>query len=204
MSEETGEIAAALAAAQAKFEAVGKDKTAKIDSAKGKYQYTYADLASILAAVRKPLSENGLAVVQVITWGEGHSWLVTRLLHSSGQSIESTYPLREYDRPQEMGSALTYARRYSLTALLGIAAEEDDDGAAAQSGAPREEAPRTAPPRAAARPPVQVPRPMPPAGGLACPACGGEAKPQKYPAPGKTHFCTRCAHSFEIPAGEAS
>jgi hypothetical protein len=196
MSEEIGEIAKALAAAQAKFEAVGKDKTAKITGDKA-YSYTYADLASILAAVRKPLSESGLAVVQVITWGEGHSWLVTRLLHSSGQSIESTYPLREYGRPQEMGSALTYARRYSLTALLGIAAEEDDDGQAAQQGNPREETARTPPPTKPKSTPKAAPE-----GAIACPMCGSEAKPQKHPVPGKTHFCTVCAHAFEPPTGE--
>lgn len=196
MSEETGEIAKALSLAQKKFDAVGKDKTAKIVGPKGNYSYSYADLASILAAVRLALSENGLAIVQIITWGEGHSWLVTRLLHSSGQSIESTYPLREYDRPQEMGSALTYARRYSLTALLGIAAEEDDDGQAAENGVPREEAPRTQPPPRASFPKTAA---SAPAGTLACPVCGGEAKPQaeKYRVPGKTHYCTVCANAFE-------
>jgi hypothetical protein len=199
MSEETGEIAKALSLAQKKFDAVGKDKTAKIVGPKGNYSYSYADLASILAAVRPALSENGLAIVQVITWGDGHSWLVTRLLHSSGQSIESTYPLREYDRPQEMGSALTYARRYSLTALLGIAAEEDDDGQAAGDGVPREETPRTQPPARFAKPAVKPAATPAPAGALACPACGGEAKPQaeKYRVPGKTHYCTVCAHAFE-------
>jgi len=195
----TGQIAKALATAQGKFLPVGKDKTAKIDSAKGRYSYSYADLASILAAVRPALGENGLAIVQIIAWSEGHSWLVTRLLHSSGQSIESTYPLREYDRPQEMGSALTYARRYSLTALLGIAAEEDDDGAAAQAGVAREEAPRAAPPLRPA--PAAKPASAPPSAvahgpGPPCPECGTGGKPQKFPVPGRDYYCPECAHAF--------
>jgi hypothetical protein len=208
MSEETGgigELAKALSTAQAKFEAVGKDKTAKITGEKA-YSYSYADLASVLAAVRKPLSENGLAIVQVITWGDGHSWLVTKLLHSSGQYIESTYPLREYTRPQEMGSALTYARRYSLTALLGIAAEEDDDGASAQAGAPRDEAPRSAPPKPRAVAPKSAAPTTAPATDddvldpTKCPACGTQGKPQKYVTGGKTHFCPSCAHAWGVPA----
>jgi hypothetical protein len=61
--------------------------------------------------------------------------LVTRLAHSSGQFIESTYPLPIVDRPHIMGSAITYARRYSWAAICGIAAEEDEDGNQANDAA---------------------------------------------------------------------
>jgi len=188
LREGTGQIAKALAAAQAAFPAVGKDKTAAIKSEKGNFSYSYADLASILAAVRKPLADNQLAITQPIIWSEGHAWLATRLLHVSGQSLESLYPLKQYDRPQEMGSALTYARRYSLTALLGIAAEEDDDGAAAQGGTPTaEEKPRSAPPKRTA-----------PAGDLVpCPLCKTPTPRSKYPSAGKTHGCPNCGHTWE-------
>jgi len=132
-------LAEALALAQGEFPAIEKERTAKVESKKGEassYSYSYADLADILAAVRKPLSSHGLAVVQPIAWTpQGQPWLITRLLHSSGEWLESLYRLVEYERPQDMGSAITYARRYALTALLGIAAEEDDDGQAAQRGA---------------------------------------------------------------------
>jgi hypothetical protein len=73
------------------------------------------------------LSANGLAFVQTISDGVLH----TRLLHTSGQWIASEHPLPMSGKPQEIGSALTYARRYSLSALLGIAADEDDDANAA-------------------------------------------------------------------------
>jgi hypothetical protein len=64
---------------------------------------------------------------------EGHMILRTMLLHTSGQYIVSEYPLPMTGRPQEMGSAQTYARRYSLAALVCNASDEDDDGNAAQA-----------------------------------------------------------------------
>ena len=92
------------------------------------FKSKYADLAAIFDAARKPLSANGLAITQTI----GNGVLHTRLLHTSGQWIASEHPLPMSGRPQEIGSALTYARRYSLSALIGIAADEDDDATAAE------------------------------------------------------------------------
>ena len=92
------------------------------------FKSKYADLAAIFDAARKPLSANGLAIVQTI----GDGVLHTRLLHTSGQWIASEHPLPMSGRPQEIGSALTYARRYSLSALIGIAADEDDDATGAE------------------------------------------------------------------------
>lgn len=131
-SETINELASALSAAQAKFPTITKDKTAKVKMRddKGEYTYKYANLASILEVVNPILHANNLAVAQTTEF-EGQFWLRTRLLHSSGQWIESSWPLKTYERPQDAGSALTYARRYSLSALLGIATDEDDDGAAA-------------------------------------------------------------------------
>lgn len=130
-SDNIGTLALALANAQAEFGPIAKDKTAKA----GAYSYNYADLADILNAVRKPLADNELAVTQVTEYDFNHSrpLLVTRLMHSSGEWIEGVYPLRDYDKPQDMGSALTYARRYALTSLLGIAAEDDDGNSAQQA-----------------------------------------------------------------------
>jgi len=151
-SETFADLAAALAKAQGAFPAIKKEHTAKVrgESKKGdpvEYSYGYADLADILDAIRHALADNGLSIIQPICPADAeHIWLVTRLLHSSGQWIESAYPVDVYDKPQEQGSAITYARRYALTAMLGIAAEEDDDGRRAQDGerkgaAPREQRP---------------------------------------------------------------
>jgi len=133
-SDQFGDLAAALAKAQGEFQPIKKDRTANA----GTYSYDYADLAATIEAVRPALSKHGLSYVQPVCSDADGSVLVTRLMHASGQYIEGTYRLDSYDKPQDMGSALTYARRYSLTSMLGIAAEEDDDGRAAQGATPRE------------------------------------------------------------------
>lgn len=130
-----GELVAALAKAQAEIRAPKKGRTANITSERtGKsHSYSYADLADVIECYRKPLSDNGLAITQTIRQREGHLILVTTLFHTSGQWIATEFPIKSYDRPQETGSAITYARRYSVTSLLGIAAEDDDDGQTAQN-----------------------------------------------------------------------
>lgn len=188
-SENIADLAAALAKAQGAFPAVDKGKVADA----GTYSYAYADLADILQAVRKPLSDNGLAIIQPVVDTPEQVVLVTRLLHASGQWIESTYPVEMYEKPQETGSALTYARRYAITALLGIAAEEDDDGAAAQKGTKR-------PPAAPKKSGVTAP---PKAGDKApCPKCGKPAFPSKFPRPDQTHYCGLCRVGFVPPLPE--
>jgi len=113
------------------------------------YKFKYATLDSIIDVIRKPLSDNGLWFMQTI---DG-AWLVTTLLHSSGQKLESRIPLvkGKDEGPQALGSALTYAKRYGLCALLGIASDEDDDANAAEGNTattePKTAQPRTVPPK---------------------------------------------------------
>jgi hypothetical protein len=126
-----GQLIAALAKAQAKFEVPRKTKVAEIRSEKGKYQYHYSDLADLIAAVRGPLSENELAFSHCLVAAERGTMVRAILAHSSGEMLQSEYTLPHYQRPQEFGSALTYARRYTLSSLLGVAADDDDDGEAA-------------------------------------------------------------------------
>src|SRR3990167_3162797 len=90
------------------------------------FKSKYADLASIIEAVREPLADNKLSFSQFPT---GENGLTTILMHESGEFIEDTYFLKPVDaKPQSAGSCLTYARRYALSAVLGISTEEDDDG----------------------------------------------------------------------------
>jgi hypothetical protein len=176
-SETLGKLAAALAKAQLGFTAIEKAHTAQVESKREgarSYSYQYADLADVLAAVRKALAENGLALFQPLAWN-GSPWLVTRLHHESDEWVESLYKLTEYDRPQDFGSAMTYARRYSITALLGIAAEEDDDGARAQEGQQR---------RGASKPALP-----------ACPHCKS-AKRVMVSNRGVGYWCHACAKAF--------
>lgn len=116
-------LAAALAAAQGEFINPPKSKTVHA----GAKKYSFAPLPEILDAIRPVLAKHKLAVVQMVSRGA----LDTRLIHESGQTLGSVYPLPEIADSQAMGSAITYARRYSLCALLGIAAEDDEDGEAA-------------------------------------------------------------------------
>lgn len=134
MSENIAELAQALSRAQGQMSHPAKNKTAKVTSAKGSYSYNYADLADCLDVIRKPLSDNGIAVVQIPCGGDGGVSITTRLIHQSGQWIEGTLFMPCADaRPQSIGSAITYARRYSLSPMTGIASDDDDDGNLAQS-----------------------------------------------------------------------
>ena len=125
-SEQIGELAAALAAAQGEMTAASKDAT------NPHFKSRYATLASVWDAIRGPLSQHGLSVSQVLESAENGVGVAVRtmLLHSSGQWIASRYvmPITDKLTPQAMGSAITYARRYALSAIVGIAPDDDDDG----------------------------------------------------------------------------
>src|SRR6202795_3981153 len=124
-SETINELATALSKAQ------GEITGALKDSANPFFKSKYADLASCWDACRSALSKNGLAVIQSPeTEGTG-TFLVTTLMHSSGQWMRSSLIVQPKDEtPQAMGSAITYARRYALCAAVGVA-QVDDDGNAA-------------------------------------------------------------------------
>jgi hypothetical protein len=122
-SDQIDLLAAALVKAQAAM------KPASMNKINPHFKSKYADLASIIESLRKPLTDNGLAFTQTLGRDILPEFsLVTTLLHTSGQWLRSEYPLPVNATPQQMGSALTYARRYSLSAITGTAADEDDDG----------------------------------------------------------------------------
>ena len=121
-------LAPALAKAQAEL------KNATLNKTNPHFKSRYADLAGIRDTVTPVLAKHGFSIIQTTEVSSSGFFLVTMLLHESGQHISGRYPLPELlDKPQAMGSAVTYARRYALSAMCGIAAEEDDDGEAAQN-----------------------------------------------------------------------
>lgn len=125
-SEQINEFAAALAKAQGQIQGAVKDSTNPA------FKSRYADLASVWDACRVALSLNGLAVVQGPALADRGVSVTTRLLHSSGQWAESTLILpMDKATAQGAGSAITYARRYALAAMVGVAPDDDDDGNAA-------------------------------------------------------------------------
>jgi ERF superfamily len=134
-SETIGTIAAALAKAQAELTNPEKSLTATIRSGRpgeGERSFRYAPLSSGLEIVRKSLGRHEIATVQTteIDKDAGLVRLTTVLAHSSGEWLSSDWPvcpISDTDSPQRMGTALTYARRYALFTLVGIAGEDDLD-----------------------------------------------------------------------------
>jgi len=124
---------AALAKAQAAFPPVKRTRQVDVETKTGgHYSYRYAALEDILAAVRPHLAEHGLALTQVLDHDAAGAVLRTELRHVAGGLIGGAYPLEAAGlSAQELGSLITYVRRYAVTALLGIATEDDDDGQAA-------------------------------------------------------------------------
>ncbi|MGY4472311.1 hypothetical protein ACVWWK_008020 [Bradyrhizobium sp. LB9.1b] len=141
-SERIGAIAAALARAQAELTNPEKTLTAVIRSPfprEDDRTFHYASLASGLEIVRKTLSQQEIAIIQTtrIEAATGRIHLITLLAHSSGEWISSDWPVcaaKDVEAPHRMGAALTYARRYALFALVGIAGEDDLDAPDALAG----------------------------------------------------------------------
>ncbi len=129
-SERLNRLAATLARVQGELRPVIAD--ADGDPELGR-PYRYATLSCVWNAIRPLLTANGLSVVQTCEPSERNELrLTTTLLHESGQWIAGTMTLPiAVHTAQGFGSALTYARRYALAALLGLCVEDDDDGAAA-------------------------------------------------------------------------
>ena len=121
-------------------------KTALKDSKNPHFKSSYADLTSVMLACKDALAANDLAVLQLSRIHEsGAPVLVTRIIHSSGEHVEGEFPLvcKDPNDPQKLGSAVTYARRYALSAALGITADDDDGQAASAPTA--KAAPKPAP-----------------------------------------------------------
>ena len=126
-SDAINEISAALAKAQ------GEVANPVFNKTNPHFKSSYADLSSVLNAVRPALSKNGISIMQMTNLEEAGIVLYTRLCHVSGQWIESVYPVTTSGKHQEIAAALTYAKRLSLSAIVGVAGEEDDDGNAANN-----------------------------------------------------------------------
>jgi hypothetical protein len=126
-SETIDAIAAALAKAQ------GEVTNPVFNKTNPHFKSAYADLSSVLNAVRPVFSKHGIAIMQMTNLEDAGVVLYTRLVHTTGQWIESIYPVTTSSKHQEIAAALTYAKRLSLSAIAGVAGEEDDDGNAANT-----------------------------------------------------------------------
>jgi hypothetical protein len=129
MSAERGKIFAALSKAQKIIVSPTKNKTGRI----GNLDYKYADLPSILESVKNPLATNGLCIIQFPIQDEKKIGVETMITHDSGEWISGQLFVSVEDtNAKSCGSALTYARRYAITAMLGLCPDDDDDGDASE------------------------------------------------------------------------
>jgi hypothetical protein len=136
-SESIAKLTEALSKAQNQIEG------AREDSKNPFFKSQYADLSSIWRACKKPLTENGLAVIQTMESKNEEIILITTLAHSSGEWIKSSLPVIVTKRdPQSIGSAITYARRYALAAIAGVCPYNEDDDAEKAMEIVREEKPQ--------------------------------------------------------------
>lgn len=119
-SETTQAIFSAIIALQSEMSAISRSKEVKA----GKFSFRYAPLDSIMDAIKPLFNKNGLAVIQ----GIDETTLTTRLVHSSGEWVESaTFLNRDHANMQGFGGEVTYKRRYALSALIGLVSDDDND-----------------------------------------------------------------------------
>jgi len=138
MSEQIDALSKALSKAQGEMGGAVKDANNPF------FKSSYADLGSVIKAIKEAFTPNGLSYTQIPVRDEAGAGVETILMHESGQWIKSSYtlPLAKFD-VQSAGSCLTYARRYALQAIAGIPAV-DDDGNQATAAAPAEPPPKPA------------------------------------------------------------
>lgn len=152
MTEQPSTLAAALVELQRNLPHVGKAETARVETAKGSFSYAYAGLSAVTEAILPRLAELGLAWVCRPTVADGRPVLAYALIHVNGERETGEMPLLmpANPTPQQVGSSISYARRYALLAVTGVAPAGDDDDAAAASAKPATA--RKAPTRRASTP----------------------------------------------------
>lgn len=137
----TAALAAALAKVQAKLPKLERDRTVTVepkDPKKAPYSYSYVTLANLSDAILPLLAENGLSFVAMPGAGsDGKMCIRYHLLHESGESLTGEFPISGEGGIQMIGGRITYARRYCLAAIVGVAADEDDESRLSEDGAPR-------------------------------------------------------------------
>ena len=124
-SESIKSLLEGLVKAQAEFPTLPKDKNG--------YAYKYTDLDTVISTVKPILGKNNIGFMQMLSYLDGRSAITTRIFNSTGEWIEDTTPLPDVvlgktNAAQNLGAAITYMKRYTLCAMLGISSDEDVDG----------------------------------------------------------------------------
>ncbi|MBQ1061311.1 ERF family protein [Micromonospora sp. C41] len=131
-------LAAALAKVQAELPKLERDRTVEVEKkAGGTYSYSYVTLANLSDAILPLLAKHGLSFATMPgTGSDGKMCLRYHLLHESGESLTGEFPISGEGGIQMIGGRITYARRYCLAALVGVAADEDDESRLSEDGRP--------------------------------------------------------------------
>jgi ERF superfamily protein len=158
----TPALAAALAKVQAELPKLERDRTVEVTQKNGQtYSYSYITLANLSDAILPLLAKHGLSFAAMPGAGaDGKMCVRYHLLHSSGEQLSGEFPISGEGGIQMIGGRITYARRYCLAAVVGVAADEDDESRLTEDGAPRtaqRAATRQAPARAASKAQQPVP-----------------------------------------------
>lgn len=122
-SSEIAELAKALSKCQGEIRGAIKDKKNPF------FKSSYADLSSVWKACRDPLTNNGLSIIQCFETENDKQYIITKLMHESGQWISSCLALPHCKDVQSLGSAISYCKRYALSAIVGVYSIEEDDDA---------------------------------------------------------------------------
>lgn len=168
----TGAIATALAKVQAELPKLERDRTVEVQQKSGgSYSYSYVTLANLSDAVLPLLSKHGLAFTAMPgTGSDGKMAIRYALLHESGERLDGEFPISGEGGIQMVGGRITYARRYVLAALIGVAADEDDEsrltadtspGTAQRASRPAKRAASTPRGQTAQRASASAPPPLP-------------------------------------------
>lgn len=154
-------LAAALARVQAELPKLERDRTVVVQQKNGDtYSYSYATLANLSETVLPLLAKHGLSFVAMPGAGaDGKMAVRYHLLHESGETLSGEFPISGEGGIQMIGGRITYARRYCLAAIVGVAADEDDEARLADEGA-RGTAQRAAAPQRQPAPRAQPGRPQ--------------------------------------------
>jgi hypothetical protein len=142
-SESIVKIAPALLAAQKEMSAVKKGAKNPF------FKSNYADLPSVIEAVKDALNNHGIVYIQSVDGVGSDAFVETRLLHESGEWLASTTPVlcKDMSNPQALGSGITYSKRYALQAICGLPTADDDaEGAMNRDGGPTKISERQKPP----------------------------------------------------------
>ncbi|SEG44344.1 ERF superfamily protein [Thermomonospora echinospora] len=180
-STPTPSLAAALAKVQAELPKLERDRTVEVTQKNGgTYSYSYVTLARLSEVVLPLLAKHGLSFAAMPGLGaDGKMAVRYTLLHESGEALTGEFPISGEGGIQMIGGRITYARRYCLAAVVGVAADEDDESRLADDGAPR------AVQRAGQRPRRQASTPKPGEGAATVQRAASRPQASLPPLPGE-------------------